>query len=337
MKVMRVTAVVLVSTAGVATVAALGVDAAVASAASAGRVHGCYNTRTGALRIVKAGKHCLSGQASISWRRRGHVGATGEQGAPGAQGATGALGPVGVTGTAGVGGAEGAPGAAGVNGATGAEGPEGATGANGATGQPGRSGATGTTGPTGATGANGATGATGATGGTGSGGATGPTGPTGATGAQGATGVTGAIGLAGLEGPLGSGRMETGAWTVWSPYAPEVGRLAVDAISFPIPLAAELTEGAVHYVSTTEIAPAGCTGGTAAAPTAQPGNLCVYGLSEVNKVPIGGAVQRRVETAAGATGASPGGAVISFDVTKSEAEGEPAAIRDRGTWAVTAP
>jgi hypothetical protein len=111
----------------------------------------------------------------------------------------------------------------------------------------------------------------------------------------------------------------------------------VDEISFPIPLAVELTEGAVHYVTSTEIAPSGCTGGTAAAPTAQPGNLCVYGLYEVNEVPTGGTVQHRVENPAGGAGAFPGGAVVSFDVTKSEVEGEPAVIRDRGTWAVTAP
>jgi hypothetical protein len=116
-----------------------------------------------------------------------------------------------------------------------------------------------------------------------------------------------------------------------------VGRVAVDAISFPIALATELTEGAVHYIPVSGLAPAGCTGGTASEPTADPGNLCVYAVREANAVATPGIVERRIENAGGTDGVSPDGAVVVFDVTANSVEGEEDAIDDAGTWAVTAP
>jgi hypothetical protein len=113
--------------------------------------------------------------------------------------------------------------------------------------------------------------------------------------------------------------------------------VAVGEISFPVPLATELTEGAVHYITRAGIDPAGCEGGSAAAPTAQPGNLCVYAVQESNAVAAGGEIQRRIEGPTGLPGASPAGAVVALAVSRDSVEGEVDEIHDLGTWAVTAP
>jgi hypothetical protein len=165
---------------------------------------------------------------------------------------------------------------AGKNGATGPTGPVGPGGPQGPKGDPGSVGATG------ADGVNGVTGATGATGGTG------PTGAKGATGATGPTGVTGPEGALGTAGTtLPSNASETGVWA-FGPMADTNGaeELAVSGgqlkvpISFPIPLAAPITEGSKIHIFEGITIPTGCTGTVEGSFIinlgASPGHLCIY-------------------------------------------------------------
>jgi hypothetical protein len=140
-------------------------------------------------------------------------------------------------------GSAGAPGAPGKDGAQGLKGETGAEGKQGLEGKEGKAGATGGTGPAGAKGATGATG---------------PTGTTGATGSPWTAG-----------GTLPSGKTETGSWTVM------IGSegTGVAALSVPIPLAATVKS---ELVEEGKVGGAGCTGGTAAEPKADPGFLCIY-------------------------------------------------------------
>ncbi len=145
-----------------------------------------------------------------------------------------------------------------------------------------KTGPRGPAGPAGKSGAAGATGPAGATGATGSPGAQGPMGETGATGAAGINGTNGTNGLTGFTSTLPSEKTETGAWS----FSTSNEIIIISSISFPIPLAETLSESQVHYVGTNgkeeskvqgggEVQSTQCLG-TAAAPTATPGNLCVY-------------------------------------------------------------
>jgi hypothetical protein len=67
-------------------------------------IHGCYQARNGALRIVPAGKKCARSERSIAWNK------TGPPGARGPAGATGAPGSPGPTGAQGTPGSQGPPG-----------------------------------------------------------------------------------------------------------------------------------------------------------------------------------------------------------------------------------
>ncbi len=180
----------------------------------------------------------------------------------------------------------------------------------------GKTGATGSAGPQGPAGPKGEAGANG------SNGAVGPTGPTGDTGAKGATGAAGATGQTGFTETLPSGKTETGAWAMSGTEANEFGIRV--PISFPIPLAASTTN--VHFVEGT--VPAGCTGGTAAAPKADPGNLCVY-LSQF------GIEESSFESIELASGFGPGEASRSGAMLVFTAPTGPASAS--GTYAVTAP
>ena len=157
----------------VVSVAAAGGVAYATSSSGGGVIHGCYDARTGALRVIDPGGKCTAGETALSWNQTGPRGDTGRQGP---KGATGATGPAGLKGD---------------TGATGPADPAGPTGATGATGPAGPAGgATGATGPTGPAGPTGATGATGPTGPTGATGPAGPKGDTGDTGPEGPAGVT---------------------------------------------------------------------------------------------------------------------------------------------------
>jgi type VI protein secretion system component Hcp len=98
-----------------------------------GRINGCYNTSSGALRVLAEGRSCTRHEKALAWNEAGPRGEAGARGATGATGATGPLGPVGP------GGAVGPQGAAGAQGAAGPAGPQGPGGADGAIGPAGPS------------------------------------------------------------------------------------------------------------------------------------------------------------------------------------------------------
>src|SRR5882757_9522204 len=76
-------------------VGGFGAGVAVASIPdSSGTIHGCYNTITGALRVVDD-KSCNALEKAITWDQQGPAGLPGPQGAQGAQGAQGPQGPAG--------------------------------------------------------------------------------------------------------------------------------------------------------------------------------------------------------------------------------------------------
>lgn len=163
-------------------------------------------------------------------------------------------------------------------------------------------------------------------------------------GEQGADGAAGAKGDEGspwtLGGTLPAGKMLTGAWSFgalpsgFELAAPLTERIYVP-LSFPIPLPGELGNGSVHYVKKGESSPGGCTGGSAANPTAEPGNLCIYTQAEDG---VGVKYTSISITKAGGTtgGASTVGAVLAVIPILSGGV-DMAGAYARGTWAVTAP
>jgi len=129
---------------------------------------------------------------------------------------------------------------------------------------------------------------------------------------------------------LGAGETETGFWSASVPGVATKGRRVNGEISFPIPLEAGLNAEHVVLVAEHATGTGGCEGGTVSAPTAKPGYLCVY----IGHETVTGTVAfKAIENAAGSTGASPTGAVVSFEAT---GEGENT-LQVVGTWAVTAP
>lgn len=157
---------------------------------------------------------------------------------------------------------------------------------------------TGKPGPRGPAGPAGVAGPAGPAGPAGAKGETGATGGPGNTGEKGATGATGKEGPAGPAGPEGSfdktlpeGRTLTGEWEVYLDAAGSTSS-QVDAVSFDIPLA---KAPAVHYLREDGKEPyfdettgkeeqreqSACLG-SAALPTALPGNLCIYASFEEN-------------------------------------------------------
>jgi hypothetical protein len=115
-----------------------------------GRINGCYDFRSGALRVISEGQQCKKDEIDIFWNQTGPAGPAGATGPAGAPGAAGATGPAGAAGPAG---ATGPAGAMGPVGATGPAGPAGAMGPAGATGPAGPAGPAGATGPAGPAGA----------------------------------------------------------------------------------------------------------------------------------------------------------------------------------------
>jgi hypothetical protein len=227
-------------------------------------------------------------------------------------------------------------------------------------------------GPPGKNGTNGLNGAPGAQGPAGPAGEKGPAGQKGAAGAAGAKGKEGPEGLAGAAGAEGSpwtdgGTLpektstgapatETGAWKVDVPPGlvtkpTSYGRAIV---SFPIPLTSEAAgKIKAHYITLEEqdkengkTAPAECVG-TAAAPTAVAGTLCVY---EAYAGELGGKGFELEATEApkfngfyppippdGETGVGTTGTLIAFSFAEHITEGVRVGAESDGTWAVTAP
>jgi hypothetical protein len=117
---------------------------------------------------------------------------------------------------------------------------------------------------------------------------------------------------------------ETGTWAFGA--VPSPAAFVSVPISFPIPLADELSETQVHFLAKGAAPTTECPG-TAAAPQAEPGNLCVYTrqLSEE----LEGELQVFLRPGGGGEGAGTAGSVLVFGNPKQEANGF-------GTWAVTA-
>jgi hypothetical protein len=191
-------------------------------------------------------------------------------------------------------------------------------------------------GPAGPAGAKGAAGAAGAAGPAGPAGAAGARGENGADGAKGETGAAGSAGAAGVKGAPGSpwtaggtlpsNATEKGAWSMGiTPAGTFKGAPIYVPISFTIPLTEALDATHVHYIAKEEAAPAGCLGGTAAEPSAEPGNLCVY---EAQSLFLTFFAIHKAGVSAEEIGASPTGALLGM---KGEEEASA-----WGTWAVTA-
>ena len=235
----------------------------------------------------------------------------------------------------------------------------------------GPAGPAGTAGPAGPAGAKGDNGAAGANGGTGNEGPQGKEGTPGTNGTNGKNGKTVVVGEEAKGGPNcageggssfeveGSGTKhyacngspwtpnntlppkatETGTWSMTGLSA--VGGSVYVPISFSIPLGGGFRgarEIKLHFVEFEEEAPAGCTGGTFQAPTAEPGNLCIYSAQESSETKATVALAGPGEPEMldpGATGGAEegphvgvtGGALI---VSPLEAE-----AKWIGTWAVT--
>jgi hypothetical protein len=330
------------SVAAALVIGAAGATVAAGQAVTGGTVHACFKTKSGKLRI-ESKRGCGRGERELSWDL---VGAAGVSGATGASGQAGTEGPQGPKGLAGATGPTGATGPAGV----GIHGPKGVSGVTGATG------AAGATGATGATGAAGTRGAGGAAGDTGARGATGPV----AQGAPGATGATGAAGPAGPSGPPGpqlpgtlpSGHLETGVWLAANPTnASGPPFYTGDAISFPDPLSASLSQEHAIYLTEAETkqSPKERTRQLATGPTvgeACPGSLetpaaareylCVYTSDEkmVNAKFVAIFAGGGGTEGLGPPGTLPTGALLLFEKLKIQ---ENATIDARGTWAVRAP
>jgi hypothetical protein len=77
---------------------------------SSGVIHGCYSTKSGALRVIDSTAKCANGELALNWSQKG------PKGDPGAAGPQGPAGPAG---------AQGPQGTAGPKGDTGATGPQG--------------------------------------------------------------------------------------------------------------------------------------------------------------------------------------------------------------------
>jgi Collagen triple helix repeat (20 copies) len=134
-----------------------------------------------------------------------------------------------------------------------------------------------------------------------------------------------------LPATLPSGATETGSWALHTAETQ-----AWVPISYNIPLAAELAQANVHYVTKAEqtgaAVPAECqnpagTEGSAAKPLAAAGNLCVY-EGFVNAATFG--IFMKPLAYPPAQGSAKTGAVMTMNVTGSPGIGF-------GTWAVTAP
>lgn len=128
--------------------------------ASDGAINGCYDTKTGALRVVDAAS-CAKGETALSWSQRGPQGLQGPKGEQGPQGLQGAKGDTGAAGADGAAGPQGARGEAGPQGPKGEQGPQGAKGDTGADGPQGAVGEAGPQGPRGEAGPQGPQGAKG--------------------------------------------------------------------------------------------------------------------------------------------------------------------------------
>lgn len=151
-------------------------------------------------------------------------------------------------------------------------------------------------------------------------------------------GKKGTNGTTGFTDVLPPEKTETGSWVLAKPAA--LGAVPV-GISFAIPLELPLQASRVHFIGedgeevtfdfiTEELKkqPSTVCLGSVDAPTAEPGNLCVYTGNLVSAV----AWNEKIKTldSTNSAGSSTAGARIEFVALSAEATGY-------GTWAVTAP
>jgi hypothetical protein len=205
-------------------------------------------------------------------------------------------------------------------------GPAGPAGAAGA-GTPGAQGPAGPQGPAGKDGANGTNGKDGTNG------TNGKEGSQGATGLKGAAGVTGAVGVTGpagspwtLGGTLPKGATETGAWSTLGGEFGGPSTVTLD-LSFTVPLTEALSGEHVHLLKEGETDATHCTGGTAASPKANEGELCVYTASGAFSE-LESAIEKAGAVAVAETGASRSGAFLLLAGLEKQGI-------VHGTWAVT--
>ncbi len=220
----------------------------------------------------------------------------------------------------------------------------------------GKTGKTGPAGPAGAQGPAGPAGPAGAPGAAGEEGATGPTGKTGPAGANGVDGATGATGPEGspwtVGGTLPAGETETGTWGMGTVSAAAIVPFnpVYVPISFSIPLAAPFDNAGcaeadrdpcqAHYIRANGkefdeflhelVTSSKCTG-SVAAPSALPGNLCIYaGFEEKTDNVFNTQITVPSSELVSSAGAGKSGALLLV----TPAEG---GAHSLGTWAVTAP
>jgi hypothetical protein len=164
-------------------------------------------------------------------------------------------------------------------------------------------------------------------------GATGPAGPTGATGATGAAGAkgdkgdTGAAGTSVFSSTIPSGQTVTGAWGIGEDSS-NTGGFTHVVVSLPVEAPTELTDSLVNFKSGTTNAADGdatCTG-TAAAPTAPAGKVCIYTTFNSN-----------TDYLAGFQISGSAGDQNKFGFTIFASAAASGLIDARGTWAYTAP
>jgi hypothetical protein len=157
-----------------------------------------------------------------------------------------------------------------------------------------------------------------------------PAGPKGATGKEGDRGKQGEQGKTGpagspwtVGGTLPSGASLKGAFTIATTVTTVQERVGTQ-ISFGIPLA---SAPIANFIYAGDTPPAACPG-TAAAPKADPGNLCIYeGIGE--NIELEG-VEDPVTGATNGTARPFGASVVAI----SAAVGD---VTSSGSWAVTAP
>jgi len=198
-------------------------------------------------------------------------------------------------------------------------------------------------GPAGPAGPQGPAGLAGPAGAKGDAGAQGPEGKQGPQGPQGATGATGAKGDKGDPWTVGnilpSEATETGVWIFAIQPGPTRAHVG---LSFPIQLGVPLGASEVHYINSDDeeiiVGGEGLEGvtstaclGTVAAPTAEPGNLCVYTGTLSPGVTMYSGLIRDISSEG--AGTSVAGARLEFFLDPNAT----AELAGRGTWAVTAP
>ena len=127
---------------------------------------------------------------------------------------------------------------------------------------------------------------------------------------------------------LPEGATETGSWGTGFRFSPVSGFTI--PLSFPIQLGAPLDASHVHYINPAgkelpaDVAPANCHG-SAAAPSADAGNLCVYASQEAE---IAQRVIFNPDLGSLDVGAATAGALLQLEISEEGIA--------YGTWAVTA-